>query len=150
MKTRFLIVIATLFLGNMIVSAQLTPDDVNRVAEKMYCPVCENIPLDDCHTPTCLEWRDEIARQLVDGRTDQEIIDYFIVTYGQHVVGIPQDEGLRNLSIIPPIFFSVLAIMIGLFTFTRWRGRDLNIAEDKPKNQSTIDNDYLAQIERDL
>ena len=35
-------------------------DDVNRVARQLYCPVCQNIPLDVCPTDACAKWRDTI------------------------------------------------------------------------------------------
>ena len=34
-----------------------TDDDVNAVAKQLYCPVCENIPLDACGTAACEQWR---------------------------------------------------------------------------------------------
>ena len=41
-------------------------DDVNEVAGQLYCPVCENIPLDVCPTQACGQWRDLIREKLVD------------------------------------------------------------------------------------
>src|SRR5260221_3230838 len=35
----------------------VTDNDVNRVARQLYCPVCENIPLDVCPTQACAQWR---------------------------------------------------------------------------------------------
>ena len=35
-------------------------DEVNAIARKMYCPVCENVPLDVCPTQACMEWRELI------------------------------------------------------------------------------------------
>ena len=43
----------------------ITDDQVNAVAKQLYCPVCENIPLDVCPTQACAEWR-ELMR---DGET---------------------------------------------------------------------------------
>jgi hypothetical protein len=40
----------------------VTWDDVNRVASQMYCDVCEGIPLDECESIACRQWREEIAR----------------------------------------------------------------------------------------
>ena len=30
-----------------------TDDDVNAVAKQLYCPVCENTPIDVCPTQAC-------------------------------------------------------------------------------------------------
>ena len=39
-------------------------DEVNRIAHQLYCPVCENTPLDVCPTEACRQWRDLIRQQL--------------------------------------------------------------------------------------
>jgi len=132
-----------------------TDDDVARVAEQMYCPVCENIPLDDCGTATCVSWKEEIREQLNNGATDQEIIDGFVDRYGQHVVGIPQDPVLRSISLLIPWISMAVIIILGGFTFLRWRANPIRGAEraisvpDAIASQSD-DADYRARFESDL
>ena len=46
---------------------QVTADDVNRIAKQMYCPVCENEPLDACRTAACQQWRAQIGQMLSEG-----------------------------------------------------------------------------------
>ena len=98
----------------------VTDNDVIRVAERMYCPVCENIPLDDCETTACVEWKAEIRAQLADGRSDQEVIDSFVERFGDNVVGVPQDPVLRALTVLMPLLATALAIGAGVITFRRF------------------------------
>ena len=49
----------------------VTSDDVNAIAKQMYCPVCENEPLDACRTAACQQWRAQIAQMLSEGQTEQ-------------------------------------------------------------------------------
>ncbi|GIV63649.1 MAG: hypothetical protein KatS3mg045_0988 [Bellilinea sp.] len=90
------------------VSAQQpTPsdDDVNRVAKQMYCPVCENIPLDVCPTQACAQWRELIRLKLSEGLTDEEIRQYFAEQYGDRVLDVPPARGLNWLVyVLPPLF----------------------------------------------
>ena len=101
-----------------------TDNDVIRVAERMYCPVCENIPLDDCETIACVEWKAEIRAQLAAGRSDQEVIDSFVARFGDNVVGVPQDPVLRALTIIMPLLATALAVGVGVFTFRRFGAQE--------------------------
>ncbi|MFH1184324.1 MAG: cytochrome c-type biogenesis protein CcmH, partial [Chloroflexota bacterium] len=55
-----------------------TDDDVNRIARHLYCPVCENTPLDVCPTEACRQWRDLIRTQLSDGWSEARIQQYFV------------------------------------------------------------------------
>ena len=55
-----------------------TDDEVNRIAQQLYCPVCENTPLDVCPTEACRQWRDLIRQQLSEGWTEEQIQQYFV------------------------------------------------------------------------
>lgn len=129
----------------------VSDDDVNAVARHLFCPVCESEPLHTCLAPTCFEWRSEIRRQLAEGRTQQQIIDYFVAEAGQHVVGLPQDDGLRLLSMGGPIVIALIALVIGVFTIRRWRGNPPTRSADVGDNLADgVDDDYRARLERDL
>ena len=93
----------------------ITDDDVNRVANELFCPTCESMPVDVCPTEVCADWRAEIRRQLEEGATDDEILDYFAVRYGTGVLANPPAEGLGNFFWIGPI----LVVLLGLFIFGR-------------------------------
>ncbi|QPC80949.1 cytochrome c-type biogenesis protein CcmH [Phototrophicus methaneseepsis] len=109
-------------------TTNVTDDDVNAIAKQLYCPVCENIPLDTCGTAACEDWRYEIRLQLSEGMTQQEIIDDFVLRFGERVVGTPQDPTLRALSLVTPWFIALIAAVAAIYGLIRWR------KEDKTKN----------------
>lgn len=128
----------------------VTFDEVNEVASKMYCPVCENEPLDTCATATCVEWRSIIRDQLEAGRTEREVIDYFIANFGDRVVGIPEDSTLRFYSLLGPLIAIVLALGIGFRTFVRWRRRQQDAQPEKTMPAQSEDDIYRSRLESDL
>lgn len=149
--SRYLCLLVILLISAMGVYAQssVTQDEVDEVASRMFCPVCENEPLDVCYNPTCIQWKREIRDLLAEGNTPDEIITSFVDRYGQHVVGVPQDPLLRFLSFGAPILGTIIALIIGLLTFRRWQSND----NEKPKpisETSTSQDNYRSQIERDL
>ena len=73
----------------------VTADDVNSIAKQMYCPVCENEPLDACRTAACQQWRAQIGQMLSEGQTEQQIKDYFVSRYGARVLAQPPARELR-------------------------------------------------------
>jgi len=101
----------------------VTWDDVNRVASQMFCDVCEGIPLDECESIACVQWREEIARQLGEGRTDDEIIDYFVERYGDEVAAIPRDPMDRFLAFAVPAGLIAVFSLIGIVEVRRLRQR---------------------------
>lgn len=131
----------------------ISDDAVNAVAARMYCPVCEYVPLDTCGEPACNVWKNEIREQLAAGKTADEIISGFVERYGDRVVGVPRDPGLRLLSIVGPVFVAILALFFGVATFSRWQRQQtsaLAAPERVPPAAEEPTEDYYARVQRDL
>jgi len=114
----FVLVLALLWKGHVAAQAP-TPsdDDVNLVAKQLFCPVCENTPLDVCPTQACAQWRALIRQKLGEGWTDAQIKQYFVDQYGARVLSEPPRAGLNWLVyIVPPILF-VVGVVILVRTF---------------------------------
>jgi cytochrome c-type biogenesis protein CcmH len=126
-----------------------TDDEVNVIAKQLYCPVCENIPLDVCPTQACAQWRELIREKLTEGWSEDEIKTYFVAQYGDRVLAQPPASGLNWLVyIIPP-----LAIIGGIYILYRaWRGwkqpPEDEIDEGQPVEAAA--DDYVARIEDEL
>ena len=110
MKKTLQILIFALLLTGLFTSIAFaqdeipTDDEVNAVAKQLYCPVCENTPLDVCPTEACRQWRELIRTQLSEGMTEQQIKDYFVANYGARVLSEPPRTGLNWLVyILPPV-----------------------------------------------
>jgi len=115
-------VAAVLLPSETVFAQQPTPSDdqVNAIAKQLYCPVCENIPLDVCPTQACAQWRDLIREKLAAGWNEQQIKDYFVDQYGDRVLGTPPVRGLNWLAyLIPPV--AILAGAYVLFMALRSR-----------------------------
>jgi cytochrome c-type biogenesis protein CcmH len=87
----------------------VTADDVNRIAKQMYCPVCENEPLDACRTAACQQWRAQIGEMLSEGQSEQQIKDYFVARYGVRVLAQPPAKALRCGCMLP-----ILGLVVGV------------------------------------
>ncbi|MEQ8672029.1 MAG: cytochrome c-type biogenesis protein CcmH [Aggregatilineales bacterium] len=162
MMVGILVVLMSIFLFALPLSAQestpeaqptraVTSDDVNEVASGMFCPICENEPLDTCRANTCVIWRGEIRDMLEQGFSEQQVVDNFIGRFGQRVVDVPQDDGLRLLTFIGPIVLGLLALIVGIITFSRWRGGDVPPrVTTTSANLDAGNDDYRSQLESDL
>ena len=155
-KSAFILVLVVLIslFSFSIVAAQdefPTDDDVNAIAKQLYCPVCENVPLDVCGTQACAQWRELIREMLAEGKTEDEIKEYFSVQYGARVLAEPPAEGLNWLVyIVPPVAF--LAGVVILYSgFRRWRKMDVDAdLEEQPEAAEITDDPYMARLEEEL
>lgn len=129
----------------------VTDDQVNTIAHKLYCPVCENITLDTCATAACADWRNEIHIQLEAGRTEDQIIADFVQRFGDRVVGTPQDSVLRALSLVTPwLIIAVVLILIGRVIFARSRVAKANVPTPQPAVSNNSNQKYHDLLEKDL
>ena len=126
----------------------VTQDDVNRIARQMYCPVCENEPLDACRTAACQQWRAQIGQMLSEGQTEQQIKDYFVARYGARVLAQPPAEGTSLFLYVLPIVGLVLGAIFVVWIMRRMRARAAQPAAPAPSTSSG--DEYADQVERDL
>ena len=126
-----------------------TDDQVNAIAKQLYCPVCENTPLDVCPTEACRQWRDLIRQQLSDGWTEDQIKQYFVENYGARVLAEPPRQGLNWLVyLIPPAI--ILAGAIFLFGALREWTRPRAASADPDGEASASKDEYVARVEEEL
>lgn len=131
---------------------ELTPNapsdnEVNAVAREMYCPVCENTPLDVCPTQACTEWRELIREKLAAGWNHEQIKAYFVDQFGDRVLATPPARGINWLVyIIPPLAFLLGGIIL-FRAFRSWRKPETSI----PSVASQPANDeYITRLEEEL
>jgi cytochrome c-type biogenesis protein CcmH len=152
---------ALLILGmpRQVASAQTsTPsdDEVNRIAHQLYCPVCENTPLDVCPTEACRQWRDLIRQQLSEGWSEARIKQYFQDQYGDRVLAQPPASGLNWLVyVLPPIIILAGALFLfrALRTWTKSSEKggapQAEAGAKRPRKASASD-EYVARLEEEL
>ena len=126
-----------------------TDDDVNRVAKQLYCPVCESTPLDVCPTEACRQWRELIRTMLSEGKSEDEIKQYFVTQYGVRVLNEPPNKLASYL--VP-----VVAFLAGAFLLFRGFRMWIKPIETEPaspvKNEAepVQQDDYIRKMEEEL
>ncbi len=124
-------------------------DQVNRIAHQLYCPVCENTPLDVCPTEACRQWRDLIRQQLSQGWTEDRIKQYFVDQYGARVLAEPPRTGLNWLVyVLPPLIIVAGAILL-VRAMQTWTKPATSKTVTEPETENPRD-EYVARLEEEL
>ena len=148
-----LLLLAGLWAGSVAAQGPTpTDDEVNAIAKQLYCPVCENTPLDVCPTEACRQWRELIRQQLSEGWTEDQIKQYFVDNYGARVLGEPPRTGLNWLVyLLPPVL--ILAGAFVLFRAMRaWMKPSTTEAAAGPTEtpEPAAQDDYVSKFEEEL
>ncbi len=139
---------ATMFTGTAFAQDEPPSDDeVNAIAKGLYCPVCENVPLDVCPTLACKQWRDTIRDKLAQNWSQDQIEQYFVSQYGDRVLATPPPSGLNWLVyLLPPVIFIAGAVILG-GAIRSWRQPSQPASQ--PADEDSLD-PYLERVEEQL
>jgi len=126
-----------LFLGAAIlsVSTMLQAADVpfefkspeqeqryKELTEQLRCLVCQNQSLADSHADLAQDLRNEVYRMVVQGQSDQEIIDFLVKRYGDFVLFNPPVKTGTVLLWFGPFLILFVAVLI-VVRYTRKNAR---------------------------
>ena len=162
MKKNYLLLLAAILLSLFAVGTvaaqggtdDISDDEVNAIAKQLFCPVCENTPLDVCETQACKQWRELIRLKLSEGATEAEIKQYFVENYGARVLSEPPREGFSLLVYFVPPAIILLGVVVLLRAFRQWKNdddeEDVPEMGASPTSTGETDDDYIARLEEEM
>ena len=81
------------------------------IASHLRCTVCQNQPVSESEADLARDMRQIIREQLIAGKSDKEITDYFVARYGDYILMKPPYEGPGVwIWLGPLVIFGALAV----------------------------------------
>ncbi len=77
------LLVPALLLALLVWSPAAQALTVGEVVKDLACPCVCPLVLEDCNMTCGLEWKEEVGKLVAAGKSKQEIMDYFIATYGE-------------------------------------------------------------------
>jgi cytochrome c-type biogenesis protein CcmH len=94
---------------------------VHDIATTVACPACAGESAADSAAPAAVFIRNDIARRVGEGQSDDEIRAALVTAYGDSILLTPPSSGAASLVWILPVAGLVIAFAALGFTFRRWR-----------------------------
>ena len=113
----------------------------NEVSALLRCPVCQGMAVADSPAEMAVNMKAQVHELLQRGYTEEQILKYFELSYGQFVLLRPKFEGVNRLVWLLPLGALLLGIAIVFFTLRKLESRAVTPA--------AADDPYLARV-RDL
>lgn len=118
---------------------------VKEIAAQLRCPVCQNLSIADTPSELGRNMRALIRDQLRQGRTREEVIDYFVDKYGTWILLEPERRGFNLIVWWGPVL-GLLGGLAGLILILRRWVR----AAPSPAVPTAPATPYLEQVRRDM
>lgn len=115
--------------------SQSNEDRAAEVSSQIRCPTCAGLSIAESESPLAISARTEAAAQVAAGRTNQEILDFFVSRYGNTALMSPPKEGLTAYAYAAPIIGGLAAIGGIAYALRRWKRRDNETAT--PEDEAT-------------
>lgn len=90
-------------------SADTLEDQIAEISGELMCPVCEGQSVAESNAQLARDMRAVIKAKLLEGRSKEEIVDYFVSSYGETILASPPPRGFSVILWLLP----VLSVLIG-------------------------------------
>ena len=128
-----------------ILSDAMLENRARDLSQNLRCLVCQNESIDESNASLARDLRLLVRERLMEGETDQEVLDFIVGRYGEFVLLRPQANGVNLiLWALAPIALLLSLIFSGAYIIKRNR----NLKSVGPTPLSNEEKDKLAQILR--
>jgi cytochrome c-type biogenesis protein CcmH/NrfF len=147
---RFITVIITLIILIGTLSVSLAEEGekfsarFRKLSDELRCPTCQGLSVKDSEAGFSNSIKDKIRELMKNGKSDEEIIAYFVKRYGEWILRSPTKQGFNLLLWILP----GAGIVIGLFVVFLRAKRRTNNPENEELAQLTAEEE--RKIKEDL
>lgn len=93
---------------------------VKSVSATLRCPVCQGLSLQDSPSELAQQMRGVVREQMAQGKSDDEVRQYFIAKYGDWILLKPKAEGFSTLVYLLPALFVVGGAALVWVMAKRW------------------------------
>ena len=118
------------------------------LSRELRCMVCQNQSIDESEAPLARDLRLLVRERLSKGDTDQQVLDFLVVRYGEFVLLKPPLES-RTIILwaLPPV--ALLAGAVGLFFAVRRRRtvqlEPATLSNEEQRKLSTLVDEHRAE-----
>ncbi len=133
---------------------QTIDQEVRDVGLQLKCLTCQGENVADSPSVFAGGARTVIRQQVQSGKSEQQVMQYFVSRYGNGILLSPQWQGFQLLAWLVPIGMLLLGLILAYATLRTWRVQSSdNPAEQTGEQENLDDTDlkrYREQLEREL
>lgn len=122
---------------------------VQRLGKLLRCPLCQGMSIADSPSSTARAQLEKVRELVKEGKSDQEIFDYFVARYGDFALLEPRFEGLNLAAWLGPVVLLVFGFFVILSQVRRKGSPRKESPAPAPAQDGALD-DYLRQVRSEV
>jgi len=123
-------------------------EEAQEIYDQLMCPICPGQTIGDSKSGLSAQMRELVLKQLQEGKTRDEILQFFVSRYGEWVLVEPKKKGFNLVLWILPAVIILSGSIIVYFIARRWSKRAAPQAEVKAESPEL--SQYNEQLEKEL
>ena len=114
-----------------------------KLSDELRCPTCQGLSVKDSDAGFSNSIKDKIRELMKDGKSDKEILAYFVKRYGEWILRAPTKSGFNLVLWILPGAGILIGLFIVLFRSKRWvsQPQQVKLAPLSPEEERKIKED---------
>lgn len=114
---KWLLVLGTLLLSRLLLSQDAASlgdnnDEFKDVAGELRCPTCTGLSVLDSDAKFSVQIKDQVKEQMGQGRSKEEILDFFVERYGPWILREPPKKGFNIVAWLVPMGLLLLGPLV--------------------------------------
>jgi cytochrome c-type biogenesis protein CcmH len=93
---------------------------VRNVAQRLRCPVCQGESIQESPAELAAQMKGVVREQLAAGKSEQDVLNYFLAKYGDWILLEPRAEGINLLVYWIPVIFMLIGGAVLFMTVKKW------------------------------
>jgi cytochrome c-type biogenesis protein CcmH len=119
---------------------------VREIAQQLRCPVCQGLSVGDSPSELAHEMRDVVREQLRQGKTQAEVLDYFVQRYGEWILLAPPKHGFNLVIWVLPFLLLPVGALVVYVRTRQWVRNRRAIALPA----TAVDPKYTERLQHEL
>ena len=103
---------------NEVLSDPILEERARDISKDLRCLVCQNESIDDSNASLAKELRILVRERLVDGDSDDEVLNFIVDRYGEFALLKPRSDGLNLILWLSGPLMLLIALLIS-FSFIK-------------------------------
>lgn len=130
--------------GGYLLIAEDLENQVRKISDQLRCPTCQSMSVKDSEAGLSVNMKNKVRDLLKEGKSEEEVLDYFVKRYGEWILRSPQKKGFNLfLWVLPAVLLIIAGSWLGWALYKKTKVAEIKTAQPLSKKEA-------SQIEKDL